>query len=567
MSTITPENSTLVETLNNEPSISASISAGVPPSKKTKLAAVPIEINDDGVVIAAPNSREGRSLNRGTNISGSSLFSKTASHLSEFNAAEFATSASTASEPSNHLNIVAEHKPFSEAFPALRFTVHATHGKARVATLELPHGAVETPVFMPVGTQGTIKGICTKQVEEMGVKLILGNTYHLGVRPGTDIIHRKGGLHHFQNWNGNLLTDSGGFQMVSLVDLAEITEQGVKFKSPVDGSMLLLTPERSVQYQNEIGADILMALDDVCHSLTVGPRVEEAMHRSIRWLDRCIAAHKKPHVQNLFGIIQGGLQEKLRLKCLEAMIARDLPGYAIGGLAGGEEKRFFWRMVDICTSHLPNGKPRYLMGVGYPVDLLVCVAMGVDMFDCVWPCRTARFGTAIVPQGLLKLNKVEFAKDNRVIDENCPCDVCAKYKFPRSYLHHLAAKQPLGCHLLTIHNMGYMAHYMSKMRESIREGRFEPFVRENLLLNFPDRHLPAWVFDALTANGIDVGVAGDGGEAFVRDEEATAAADVHQQPVPRHREMCDPDAALLHMANVAEKIEEEATEESKTAQN
>ncbi len=488
------------------------------------------EMEEKGPYVA----KASRTLYRASQ-SNAGLFSTTASHLSNFSAEEFASIKSDVPEPSTHLSTIANFTPFSERSPALRFTPLRSHGKARAGLLELPHGTVETPVFMPVGTQGTIKGICAKQVEDMGIKIILGNTYHLGVRPGTDVIHRKGGLHNFMNWNNNLLTDSGGFQMVSLVELAEINEDGVKFKSPVDGSMLLLTPERSIQYQNEIGADIMMALDDVCHSLTVGPRVEEAMERSIRWLDRCIKAHKKPHIQNLFGIIQGGLQEKLRLRCLEAMIKMDLPGYAIGGLAGGEEKRYFWRMVNVCTEHLPVGKPRYLMGVGYPVDLLVCVAMGVDMFDCVWPCRTARFGTAIVPTGLLKLNKSEYANDNRVICDECPCDVCSKYKYPRSMLHLIAGKQALGCHLLTIHNMHYMAHYMKQMRQSLLDGTFEQFVYKHLLLNFPDRNIPSWVYDALMAQDIDVKGAG-----FTGNDAVAAAADVHVTQATRREALRDP---------------------------
>lgn len=243
----------------------------------------------------------GRSRAYRAGPSNAGLFSTTASHVSEFNADEFGALGPQVALPSTHIDTLAAFKPFSASSPALRYTPLRSHGKARAGLLELPHGPVETPVFMPVGTQGTIKGLCAKQMEAMGTKLILGNTYHLGVRPGTDVVHRKGGLHSFMNWNNNLLTDSGGFQMVSLVELAEITEEGVKFKSPVDGSMLLLTPERSVQYQNEIGADILMALDDVVHSLTVGPRVEEAMERSVRWLERCKAAHKKPHVQVSLG--------------------------------------------------------------------------------------------------------------------------------------------------------------------------------------------------------------------------------------------------------------------------
>ncbi|XP_020612439.1 queuine tRNA-ribosyltransferase catalytic subunit 1-like isoform X2 [Orbicella faveolata] len=264
--------------------------------------------------------------------------------------------------------------------------------KARTAILTLPHYKVETPVFMPVGTQGTMKGLTSKQLTELDCQIILGNTYHLGMRPGTEILEKAGGLHGFMNWKRALLTDSGGFQMVSLLKLAEITEEGVKFQSPHDGQEMLLTPEKSTEIQNSIGADIIMQLDDVVSSTTTGPRVEEAMLRSIRWLDRCIAAHARPTEQNLFAIIQGGLDPELRKTCVKEMVKRNTPGIAIGGLSGGEEKSLFCKTVTLCTDLLPKSKPRYLMGVGYAVDLVVCCALGVDMFDCVYPTRTAVSG-------------------------------------------------------------------------------------------------------------------------------------------------------------------------------
>ena len=275
---------------------------------------------------------------------------------------------------------------------ALQFKILGTQRRARASTMTLPHGPVDTPVFMPVGTQGTIKGLTSEQVDSLDCQIILGNTYHLGLRPGADLVAEMGGLHKFMNWKRNLLTDSGGFQMVSLVELATISETGVHFQSPVDGSNMLLTPEKSIGLQNQIGADIMMALDDVVSSLEPDRnRVEIAMHRTIRWIDRCIGAHSRPTEQNLFGIVQGGLDPELRDICLEAMNARSdwLPGYAIGGLAGGEDKHQFWRVVSQCTKKLPPGKPRYLMGVGYPIDLLVCTALGVDMygrFHTALPC-------------------------------------------------------------------------------------------------------------------------------------------------------------------------------------
>jgi len=261
--------------------------------------------------------------------------------------------------------------------------------KARYSVLKLPHATVETPQFMPVGTKGTLKGILPHQIKELGCNLILGNTYHLGTRPGPEILKKAGGLHKFMNWDGALLTDSGGFQMVSLCKLSEITEEGVSFQSPVDNEILMLTPEKSMEFQNAIGADIMMQLDDVVSSLTTGPRVEEAMWRSIRWLDRCIAAHARKSEQNLFPIVQGGLNPELRTLSANELIKRNTSGYAIGGLSGGEAKDDFWKMVTLSTDLLPKEKPRYLMGVGFSIDLVVCSALGCDLFDCVYPTRTA----------------------------------------------------------------------------------------------------------------------------------------------------------------------------------
>lgn len=267
--------------------------------------------------------------------------------------------------------------------PALKFKLIAKDGSARASLLELPHYTCSTPMFMPVGTQGTVKGLTPSELEQLDCHLILGNTYHLGNRPGADVVAHMGGLHRFINWPRAMLTDSGGFQMVSLLKLASITEEGVKFQSPHDGTEMLLTPELSMEVQNKLGADIMMALDDVVPATcTDAARVEEAMHRTLRWIVRCENAHKRKNEQNLFPIVQGGLNPSLRATCLDALIKLDAPGYAIGGLSGGESKDQFWRVVLQCTSALPPHKPRYLMGVGYAVDLVVCTALGVDMFDC-----------------------------------------------------------------------------------------------------------------------------------------------------------------------------------------
>lgn len=242
---------------------------------------------------------------------------------------------------------------------------------------------------MPVGTQGTLKGLLSDQLVNQDCEIILANTYHLGLRPGVETLKAAGGLHKFMGWDRCLLTDSGGFQMVSLLELAEITEQGVKFNSPFDNSECLLTPEHSIEIQNVIGADIMMQLDDVVSSTTTGPRVEEAMHRTIRWIDRCIEADTRKDDQSIFPIVQGGLNPELRAKCAEALLKRDVRGFAVGGLSGGESKDDFWKTVSVCTDLLPENKPRYLMGVGFAADLVVCVALGIDMFDCVFPTRTA----------------------------------------------------------------------------------------------------------------------------------------------------------------------------------
>ncbi|XP_038937998.1 queuine tRNA-ribosyltransferase catalytic subunit 1 isoform X2 [Rattus norvegicus] len=304
------------------------------------------------------------------------------------------------------------------------------------------------------------------------------------------------------NWPHNLLTDSGGFQMVSLISLSEVTEEGVRFRSPYDGEETLLSPERSVEIQNALGSDIIMQLDDVVSSTVTGPRVEEAMHRSVRWLDRCIAAHKRQDKQNLFAIIQGGLNADLRTTCLKEMTKRDVPGFAIGGLSGGESKEQFWKMVALSTSMLPKDKPRYLMGVGYATDLVVCVALGCDMFDCVYPTRTARFGSALVPTGNLQLKKQQYAKDFSPINPECPCATCQTHS--RAFLHTLLhSDNTAALHHLTVHNIAYQLQLLSAARSSILEQRFPDFVRNFMRTMYGDHSLcPAWAIEALASVGI-----------------------------------------------------------------
>ncbi|XP_069121389.1 queuine tRNA-ribosyltransferase catalytic subunit 1-like [Argopecten irradians] len=380
---------------------------------------------------------------------------------------------------------------------SLRILAECKTTKARACKLKLPHYVVDTPVFMPVGTQGTLKGLIPEQLEELDCKIILGNTYHLGNRPGHELLEKAGGLHNFMKWNRCLLTDSGGFQMVSLLKLAEITEEGVKFQSPHDDSEMMLTPEMSIQIQNSIGADIIMQLDDVVHSCVTGPRVEEAMYRTIRWLDRCLKAHQRPHDQNIFPIVQGGLYPELRKKCVQELIKREVPGYAIGGLSGGESKDDFWKMVTLSTEYLPKDKPRYLMGVGFAVDLVVCVALGCDMFDCVFPTRTARFGNALVPTGNLALKNKMYAKDFRPIDDQCPCSTCKQYT--RAYLHTIVTNETVSCQLLTVHNVAYQLTLMTSIQQSIIEDRFPQFIQNFFDKQFPHTDYPQWALDALAS--------------------------------------------------------------------
>ncbi|GLH08209.1 Queuine tRNA-ribosyltransferase catalytic subunit [Gryllus bimaculatus] len=389
--------------------------------------------------------------------------------------------------------------------PPLTFKLLATCkvSKARTGIMTLPHHAVDTPVFMPVGTQGTLKGLLPQQLERLDCQIILGNTYHLGTRPGPELMKKVGGLHNFMNWKRALLTDSGGFQMVSLLKLAEITEEGVKFQSPYDKtSEVMLSPEHSIEIQNAIGADIIMQLDDVVKTTTVGPRVEEAMNRTTRWLDRCLSAHKNPNSQNIFPIVQGGLDPKLRAESARQLTKRNVRGFAIGGLSGGESKDEFWKMVHLSTDILPEDKPRYLMGVGFASDLVVCCALGVDMFDCVFPTRTARFGCALIATGQLNLKQQVYYKDYRPIDEECSCSTCERYT--RAYLHSIATHETVACHLLTVHNIAFQMKLMRSIRESIKAQKFPEFVQNFMSVLYPEKNYPTWIVDALSAVNIQL---------------------------------------------------------------
>jgi len=375
--------------------------------------------------------------------------------------------------------------------------------KARVGKIHLSHSSVDSPVFMPVGTQGTMKGLTSQQMKDIGCQIILGNTYHLGCRPGEPVLDQHGGLHNFMKWDASLLTDSGGFQMVSLSKLSKVTEEGVLFQNPKDGKELLLTPERSIEIQNIIGADIIMQLDDVVSSLTTGERVKQALDRTIRWLDRCIVANRKSEEQNLFPIIQGGLDPEMRSECVKQMLERNMNGYAIGGLSGGEDKDSFWRIVKCCTDLIPSDKPIYCMGVGYATDIIVCVALGVDMFDCVYPTRTARFGTALYKNGVMHLKQTIYEDDFCPIEDNCLCPTCKKYS--RALLHSLIQRETVACHLITIHNIFYQLNLMRQIRASIMENRFGDFSRSFLMDIFGTRsNFPKWIVDAFNSVNINL---------------------------------------------------------------
>lgn len=339
-----------------------------------------------------------------------------------------------------------------------------------------------------------------------------GLTRPRGLKPGQATLDAIGGAHKLQSWPHNILTDSGGFQMVSLLKLAKVTEEGVRFLSPHDGSPMLLTPEHSISLQNSIGSDIIMQLDDVI--ATTSPdhaRMHEAMERSVRWLDRCIQAHKHPDRQNLFCIIQGGLDLDMRRECTAQMVARDTPGIAIGGLSGGEAKDEYCKVVQTCTELLPEKKPRYVMGVGYPEDLVVSVALGADMFDCVWPTRTARFGNAITSAGVLNLRNAAYSQDFGPIEQACQCTCCRSTAdgglgITRAYIYHVTAKETAGAHLLTMHNVHYQLTLMQRIRSAILEDRYPEFVKDFFakLHNGNKDNYPDWAVGALKGVGVDL---------------------------------------------------------------
>ncbi len=347
--------------------------------------------------------------------------------------------------------------------------------QARRGRLHLPHGVVETPAFMPVGTQGTVKGLTIDQVDSTGAQILLGNTYHLSLRPGSQLIADLGGLHRFMGWNKPILTDSGGFQIFSLGEMNKVTEQGATFKSHLDGSVINLRPEDSIRIQEELGSDISMVLDHVIALPASDEAVKDASDRSVRWAQRCMDSASRTD-QAKFAIVQVGLNPDLRIQCAEQLIAIGFDGYAVGGLSVGEPPAEMVRILEKICPVLPTDQPRYLMGVGRPIDLVEAIARGIDMFDCVMPTRNGRNASAFTADGPLKMRNQCHANDDSPIEADCPCLAC---KHSRAYIRHLfQADEMLGPILLSIHNLTFYQRLMSWARLAIEEDRFEIFLNE-----------------------------------------------------------------------------------------
>ena len=349
--------------------------------------------------------------------------------------------------------------------------------KARTGTIETNHGVIKTPVFMPVGTRATVKAMNNDELKSIGSQIILSNTYHLYLKPGQEIIRKADGLHKFMNWDRPILTDSGGFQVFSLSKTRKITEEGVQFRSHIDGSKHFISPEKSMEIQNDLGSDIMMAFDECVPYPASYEYTEDSMKRTLRWLKRCKDYHKNTDKQNLFGIIQGGMYKDLREYSAKNTIDFDLPGYAIGGLSVGEPRDLMIDLLDFTTDFMPENKPRYLMGVGTPDYLFEAVEHGVDMCDCVLPTRIARNGTALTSKGKLVVKNAKYKDDFSVLDDNCDCYACKNHT--RAYIRHLLnVDEILGARLLSIHNLRFLIKLMENIRKSIEEDRYLEFKDE-----------------------------------------------------------------------------------------
>lgn len=364
-----------------------------------------------------------------------------------------------------------------------QFTVDATDGKARAARLQTAHGEVQTPVFMAVGTRATVKAMSPEELQSLGCQVVLGNTYHLHLRPGEDVIKTLGGLHKFMNWHQPILTDSGGFQVFSLSKLRKISEEGVEFRSHIDGSKYFISPEKSMEIQMDLGADIIMAFDE-CPPWPASPeQTESSMALTLRWLKRCVERMDRKE-SLLFGIAQGGLNYDSRMRSMEQITSVELPGYALGGFSVGEPIEMMHELVQKVGDQLPAHKPRYLMGVGTPLDLLLCIDSGIDMFDCVLPTRVARNGTLFTSLGKISIKRTEYKLDPNPLDPNCDCYTCKNYS--KGYLRHLfLTGEILGSRLNTIHNLAFYFRMMKEAREAIVEKRW-PQYRDKMLAVFLD---------------------------------------------------------------------------------
>jgi len=349
--------------------------------------------------------------------------------------------------------------------------------KARRGRITTPHGVIETPVFMPVGTQATVKAMKPESVNDTGAQIILANTYHLMLRPGSDIVREAGGLHEFMNWHKPILTDCGGFQVFSLGHLRKITEEGAKFSSHIDGSKHMLSPEKSIEVQNDLGSDIIMAFDECAPHDADWDYINKSQARTTRWLERCIEAHRNSDTQALFGIMQGGFFKDLREESAKAIVSYDLPGYAIGGISVGETKEQYVGVLDYAPDLLPENKPRYVMGIGTPDYILEAVERGVDMFDCVEPTRIARHGMAMTSQGRVSIKNAKYERDFTPLDPECDCYVCRNYT--KAYLRHLfKAGETMSHMLLSEHNLRFLSKLSEDIRKSIDEDRFPEFKKE-----------------------------------------------------------------------------------------
>ena len=367
------------------------------------------------------------------------------------------------------------------------FSFEITHickqSNARCGILHTPHGDVETPIFMPVGTLATVKFLSPEELKDLGAGIVLSNTYHLWLRPGSDIVEKAGGVQKFMNYPGPMLTDSGGFQVFSLADSRKITEEGVTFKSHLDGSKLFMSPEDSIHIQNQIGADIIMSFDECIPYPATYEYAKQSTLRTLRWAKRGKEAHQKADKQALFGIVQGSSYEDLRKMCAEELVKMDFDGYSIGGTSVGEDKETMYKMIDYAVKYLPEDKPRYIMGVGALNDLLEGISRNVDMFDCVLPTRIARHGTLMTSKGRISIKKAIYKDDFSPLDPNCDCYTCKNYT--KAYLNHLyRCEEGFGSRLMSIHNIRFLTKFMEEARRAIKEDRFNDF-KNDILNNMP----------------------------------------------------------------------------------